>query len=406
MPAGPNPAWSAGSATREFSPTNSVRAALGHHLPPGTDRQGEQPVPHVGGDLGQRHTHLLRHGQRTRIRSGPLVLLGHSGPLPRVVLSDTRDLPVGRPRRGPPPQLPRDPDNLFTGRHLSRSGYRGPCSQSGLLRIDHAAITTESHLDGTWLLRTSDTTLTPEDLAAAYPQLLAVEYLARHVGHPSGCGRCSTTARTASAPTSSCAGSRCYLTRVIENTTGQTWRTIRNELDRLHLVTLAHRRGARRATLPGHRGPDADHQRARDPRTAQVLRLHHRLTPGQLPATTQQERRVVTRPQPPASYIRPGQPSLFTDPCAHRLRKSGQTRGAVSASSSPHSRVWASGVTAGRRQGRPARGGTRRQGALLAASAASSASISRSGPPTRLVAAIDTAGKVTSWSRSRRSQPH
>jgi hypothetical protein len=29
------------------------------------------------------------------------------------------------------------------------------------------------HLDGKWLLRTSDATLTPEDLAAAYKQLLA-----------------------------------------------------------------------------------------------------------------------------------------------------------------------------------------------------------------------------------------
>ena len=32
-----------------------------------------------------------------------------------------------------------------------------------------------AHLDGKWLLRTSDTTLTPDDLAAAYKQLLAVE---------------------------------------------------------------------------------------------------------------------------------------------------------------------------------------------------------------------------------------
>jgi transposase len=35
--------------------------------------------------------------------------------------------------------------------------------------------TEPGHLDGKWLLRTSDTTLTPDDLAAAYKQLLAVE---------------------------------------------------------------------------------------------------------------------------------------------------------------------------------------------------------------------------------------
>jgi hypothetical protein len=48
-------------------------------------------------------------------------------------------------------------------------------TRSGLLRIDHAAIRREQHLDGKWLLRTSDTTLTPDDLAAAYKQLIAVE---------------------------------------------------------------------------------------------------------------------------------------------------------------------------------------------------------------------------------------
>ncbi len=37
----------------------------------------------------------------------------------------------------------------------------------GLLRVDAAAIKREAHLDGKWLLRTSDTTLTPDDLAAA-----------------------------------------------------------------------------------------------------------------------------------------------------------------------------------------------------------------------------------------------
>ena len=48
-------------------------------------------------------------------------------------------------------------------------------SSSGLLRVDAAAAKREAHLDGKWLLRTSDVTLTPEDLAAAYKQLTAVE---------------------------------------------------------------------------------------------------------------------------------------------------------------------------------------------------------------------------------------
>ncbi len=48
-------------------------------------------------------------------------------------------------------------------------------TRTGLLRIDHAAIAREARLDGKWLLRTNDPTLTPEDLAAAYKQLIAVE---------------------------------------------------------------------------------------------------------------------------------------------------------------------------------------------------------------------------------------
>jgi hypothetical protein len=45
-------------------------------------------------------------------------------------------------------------------------------TRSGLLRVDHATVKAESHLDGKWLLRTSDVTLSAEDLAAAYKQLL------------------------------------------------------------------------------------------------------------------------------------------------------------------------------------------------------------------------------------------
>ena len=46
----------------------------------------------------------------------------------------------------------------------------------GLRRIDRAALTAEAHLDGkSFLLRTSDPTLSAEDVALAYKQLLEVE---------------------------------------------------------------------------------------------------------------------------------------------------------------------------------------------------------------------------------------
>jgi len=129
-------------------------------------------------------------------------------------------------------------------------------TQAGLLRVDHAAIRSEQHLDGKWLLRTSDTTLSADDLAAAYKQLTAVERGWRDLkgalrlrpvfhhredrirGHVQLCWLA------------------LLLLRVIENATGDTWRNTRHELDRLHLVTLAtnHGRVAQRSALTtGHK---------------------------------------------------------------------------------------------------------------------------------------------------------
>jgi hypothetical protein len=45
----------------------------------------------------------------------------------------------------------------------------------GLLHVDAAAVRRETHLDGTWLLRCSDPSLSPGDIAAGYQQLLEVE---------------------------------------------------------------------------------------------------------------------------------------------------------------------------------------------------------------------------------------
>ena len=127
-------------------------------------------------------------------------------------------------------------------------------TKTGLLRIDHGAIRRETHLDGKWLLRTSDLTLTPDDLAAAYKQLLAVER-----------GWRDFKGALALRPVFHYREDRirahiqlCWLAllllRVIENTTGDTWRNILRELDRMHLVTLATNAGQiaqRTATTPG-----------------------------------------------------------------------------------------------------------------------------------------------------------
>ncbi len=146
----------------------------------------------------------------------------------------------------------------FVGSLKGRPGLRRYLRRTpgGLLRIDSKAVKAEAHLDGKWLLRTDDLTLTGEDLAAAYKQLTAVER-----------GWRDMKGSLALRPVFHHRADRvrghvqlCWLAllliRVLENSTGQTWRTLRHQLDRLHLVTLATNHGTvaqRSATRPEHR---------------------------------------------------------------------------------------------------------------------------------------------------------
>jgi hypothetical protein len=109
----------------------------------------------------------------------------------------------------------------------------------GLLRIDHAAAKREAHLDGKWLLRTSDMTLTAEDLAAAYKQLIAVERGWRDCKGSLGLRPVYHHREDRIRAHVQLCWLGLLLIRVAETTTGDTWRNLRHELDRMHLVTLA-----------------------------------------------------------------------------------------------------------------------------------------------------------------------
>ena len=127
---------------------------------------------------------------------------------------------------------------------------------AGQLRIDHAAIRRERHLDGKWLLRTSDTTLTPDDLAAAYKQLLAVERGWRDMKGALGLRPVFHHREDRIRAHIQLCWLALLLLRVIENATGDTWRNVRHELDRMALVTLATDHGQvaqRSATTPAQR---------------------------------------------------------------------------------------------------------------------------------------------------------
>jgi len=117
-----------------------------------------------------------------------------------------------------------------------------------------AAIKRETHLDGKWLLRTSDTTLTPDDLAAAYKQLLQVERGWRDFKGALGLRPVFHYREDRIRAHIQLCWLALLLLRVIENATGDTWRNTRRELDRMHLVTLATNAGQvaqRSATNPG-----------------------------------------------------------------------------------------------------------------------------------------------------------
>ena len=124
----------------------------------------------------------------------------------------------------------------------------------GLLRVDKAAIRREAGLDGKWLLRTNDETLTPDDLAAAYKQLIAVERGWRDMKGALKLRPVYHYREDRIRAHVQLCWLALLLIRVAETATSDTWRNLRHELDRMHLVTLATADGRvaqRSAATPG-----------------------------------------------------------------------------------------------------------------------------------------------------------
>jgi transposase len=108
----------------------------------------------------------------------------------------------------------------------------------GLLRIDKKKITSETNLDGKYLLRCSDPALSAEDIALGYKQLLQVERGWRDM---------KTTLELR--PVYHRLEDRirahvilCWLAllliRIAETTTSDTWNRLREELQELHVGTF------------------------------------------------------------------------------------------------------------------------------------------------------------------------
>src|SRR5215218_7352525 len=111
-------------------------------------------------------------------------------------------------------------------------------TSGGLLRLDRAAVRAEAHLDGKFLLRSSDPTLTAEDIALGYKQLLQVERGWRDM-------KTTLDLRPVHHRTQDRIRAHvqlCWLAllliRIAENQTADTWRNLRRELQRLHQCTF------------------------------------------------------------------------------------------------------------------------------------------------------------------------
>jgi transposase len=109
---------------------------------------------------------------------------------------------------------------------------------SGLLRIDRGAVSAEAHLDGKYLLRSSDPTLSADDIALGYKQLLQVERGWRDLKTTLDLRPVHHRREDRIRAHVLLCWLALLLIRIVEHETNDTWRNVRNELQRLHLGTF------------------------------------------------------------------------------------------------------------------------------------------------------------------------
>ena len=126
----------------------------------------------------------------------------------------------------------------------------------GLLRVDRAKVHADANFDGKFLLRTSDESLTAADIAQGYKGLYEAERGWRDLKSTIDLRPVYHHRQDRIRAHLQLQWLALLLLRVAETTVGDTWRNIRDELERMHLVTLATTEGqvAQRSELtPGQR---------------------------------------------------------------------------------------------------------------------------------------------------------
>src|SRR4051812_41857210 len=105
----------------------------------------------------------------------------------------------------------------------------------GLLRVDKATIAAEARLDGKYLLRCSDPTMSAEDIALGYKQLVQVERGWRDLKTPLELRPVYHRLEQRIRAHVLLCWLALLLVRIIETKTGATWATVREDLHDLHV---------------------------------------------------------------------------------------------------------------------------------------------------------------------------
>jgi hypothetical protein len=127
------------------------------------------------------------------------------------------------------------------GQLSAKRGYKRfiRTTKTGLLRIDRAAVKAEEHLDGKFLLRSSDPTLSAEDIALGYKQLLVIERAWRDMKTTLDLRPVHHRKEDRIRAHVLLCWLALLLIRIAENQADNTWRNLRDELQRIHLGTFA-----------------------------------------------------------------------------------------------------------------------------------------------------------------------
>lgn len=112
-------------------------------------------------------------------------------------------------------------------------------AKSGNPVLDKKRIAADERLDGKFLIRTSDDTLSAEDVALGYKQLSEVEAAFRSLKHTLDIRPVNHRKADRIKSHVLLCWLALLLVRVVENRCDDTWRNLRGELDRMHLVTFS-----------------------------------------------------------------------------------------------------------------------------------------------------------------------